>query len=61
MKFFTTDSDVAAQSSPQTQMAVVMAGTNKPYYQGTVDPAVKARRRAANKVARKSRRANRAN
>lgn len=40
-------------------VAVLMALQGKHVYQGTVAPAEKARRRAANRVARKSRRANR--
>jgi hypothetical protein len=43
-------------------MNIVLLGLNatgKHVYGGTVPPAVVARRRAANKVARKSRRANR--
>lgn len=43
--------------SPQAQMAIALGG--KQVYGGTVDPAVKAKRRAKNKAARKARRATR--
>lgn len=59
MKFFATDADTAKIASPQTQMAAAMARLNRPFYEGTVPAATKASRRAANKVARKSRRINR--
>jgi len=41
------------------QLAVMDALATKHVYAGTVDPAVKAKRRARNKVARASRRVNR--
>lgn len=40
-------------------LTILLALQEKHIYSGTVAPAEKARRRAANKVARKSRRANR--
>ena len=54
-----TDEDRAKIASGQTQMAMAMARLDRPFYEGTVDPAVKAQRRAANKVARRSRAVNR--
>ena len=42
-----------------TGMLVALADTGKHVYAGTVDPAVKAKRRAKNKAARKARRATR--
>lgn len=38
-----------------TGMLVAMANLRKPMYEGTVDPAVTARRRAQNKAARRAR------
>lgn len=52
-----SDQDVAQQWSPQSQMAVALAG--KQTYEGTVPAHVKARRRAKNKAARRARRVNR--
>jgi hypothetical protein len=43
----------------QQTMLLALMKTGKHIYQGTVDPAVVAKRRAKNKVARKSRKANR--
>lgn len=52
-----TDEQAAKVTSPSTQMAVAMAATGKPFYEGTVPAATKARRRAKNKAARRARRA----
>jgi hypothetical protein len=47
--------------STATSMSPILYGLQrKPIYQGTVPPAVTAKRRARNKAARKSRRINRA-
>lgn len=43
----------------ESQAAILMALQHKPIYQGTTTKKAKARRRAANKVARASRRKNR--
>lgn len=43
----------------ESQAAILMALQHKPIYQGTATKKAKARRRAANKVARASRRKNR--
>lgn len=40
-------------------MALAFSRLGKPFYEGTVPPHVKARRRAANKAARRARRAGR--
>jgi hypothetical protein len=50
---------VKSTITPAGQMAIAMAAIGKPFYQGTVPVHVKARRRAANKAARKARRAGR--
>lgn len=42
--------------SPQTRMLMALNSLGKPMYQGTVSAAVKAKRRAGNKAARKARR-----
>jgi hypothetical protein len=47
-----------SQHSPY-QLAILRGLQSKHVYQGTVAPAEKARRRAANRVARRSRRTNR--
>ncbi len=52
-----SEEDVARQWSPQSQMAIALAG--KPTYEGTVPAHVKAQRRAKNKAARRARRVNR--
>lgn len=49
--------DVAKATSTDTQMLLALAATRKHVYEGTVPPAVIARRRAANKRARITRRA----
>lgn len=52
--------DESKNEAPQSyKWAILVALQGKNIYLGTVAPAEKARRRAANKVARKSRRANR--
>lgn len=51
--------EIAKASSPSTKMALALAATGKQVYTGTVSAATKAKRRAKNKVARASRRANR--
>lgn len=48
--------DIAKASSPSTKMALALAATGRKVYEGTVPAAVIARRRAANKRARKARR-----
>lgn len=48
--------DAPELESPQSRMLIALNATGKPMYQGTVSPALKARRRAANKRARKARR-----
>ena len=55
-----TPADKAKVSSASTQMAVALAATGKPFYEGTADPAVVRRRRATNKRARAARRVQRA-
>lgn len=52
-----TDEQRAKANSPQVQMAVAMNILGKPFYEGTVSPATKAKRRARTKAARKARRA----
>lgn len=42
--------------TPQTRMLLALNAKGKPMYQGTVPAAVKAKRRAGNKAARKARR-----
>lgn len=54
-----TPDDIAKATSPSTKMALALAATGRKVYEGTVDPAVVARRRAKNKAARKARRAHR--
>jgi hypothetical protein len=54
-----TEADDLKVSSASTQMAVVMAVLGKPFYEGTVSPAVVAQRRTKNKAARVARRAGR--
>lgn len=52
----------AAKTPQQSDYGVAILlelNRSKHIYEGTVDPAVKARRRAANRVARQSRRINR--
>lgn len=49
--------DIAKADSPSTKMLLALSATGKHVYQGTVPAAVKARRRAKNKVARRARRA----
>jgi hypothetical protein len=53
-----TDEEFAAAEAnrPTTQMLLAISATGKHLYQGTVPAHVKARRRAANKVARRARR-----
>ena len=51
--------DIARAGSPSTKMALALAATGKHVYEGTVPAAVKARRRAKNKVARRARRVRR--
>jgi len=53
-----TPEDVDRVTQP-TRMLLAIAATGKHLYEGTVPAAVKARRRAANKTARKARRATR--
>lgn len=53
------EDEAAKANSPGTLMAIALAATSKPIYANTVPPAVKARRRAANKRARIARRAGR--
>jgi hypothetical protein len=50
---------VNATEPTQFQKLVLAGLQSKPVYEGTVDPAVKAERRRANRVARKSRKINR--
>lgn len=52
-----TDEERAKAYSPQVQMGVALNLLGKPFYEGTVAPATKAKRRARNKAARKARRA----
>ena len=54
-----TDEDRDKVTSPGTKMLMAMAALGKPVYPGTVSEATKAKRRAKNKVARASRKANR--
>lgn len=54
-----TADDVRQATSPSTKMALALAATGRPVYEGTVPGSVVARRRARNKAARKARRANR--
>lgn len=49
--------DIARASSPSTKMALALAATGKPVYEGTVPATVVAHRRAKNKAARIARRA----
>lgn len=51
--------DIAKASSPGTKMLLALAATGKHVYGGTVPAAVKARRRAASKAARRARRSGR--
>jgi len=51
--------EIAHANRPSTQMLLAMGALGKPIYEGTVDPVVKARRRATNKRARHARRASR--
>lgn len=51
--------DIEIAERPSTRMLLALADTGKHLYQGTVPGHVKAKRRARNKVARASRRANR--
>ncbi|GAB3863291.1 hypothetical protein GCM10028801_30570 [Nocardioides maradonensis] len=51
--------DIAIAERPSTRMLLAIADTGKHLYQGTVPAHVKAKRRARNKVARLSRKANR--
>jgi len=53
-----TPEDVDRVAQP-TRMLLAIAATGKHMYEGTAPPAVKARRRAANKAARKARRVTR--
>lgn len=55
----TTDEERDHASRASTQMLAAIAATGRHLYQGTVDPATKARRRAKNKAARRARRASR--
>ncbi len=63
MREITEQPEAAKASVPRTitsyQRAILWALQFKPMYQGTVAPAEKARRRAAGRVARQSRRVNR--
>lgn len=52
-----TPADVREAKRASTKMLLAISATGKHLYQGTVPAHVKARRRAANKVARKARRA----
>ncbi len=54
-----TEVDDAKVNAPSTLMAVAMAHLSKPFYEGTVPPAVVAQRRVKNKAARIARRAGR--
>lgn len=47
------------QITPAAQMAIAIADTGKPFYEGTVPAATIARRRAKNRAARKARRIHR--
>lgn len=51
--------DDDAELKPSTRMLLAMSRLGKPVYGGTVPAPVVARRRAANKAARKARRASR--
>lgn len=55
VKSWFTTSDREKVTSPQTQMAVALARSGKPTYEGTVAGVVTARRRARNKRARQAR------
>lgn len=55
VKSWITDADREKATSPQTQMAVALARSGKPTYEGTVPAAVVDRRRATNKRARRAR------
>lgn len=59
MRFLTTQSDLDKVNSAKTQMALAFARLGRPFYEGTVPASTIAKRRAANRVARRSRRANR--
>lgn len=52
-----TPEEIRHANRPSTQMALALAAKGGHTYEGTVDPAVKARRRAKNRAARKARRA----
>jgi hypothetical protein len=49
--------DIRKADSQSTKMALALAAMGKHVYEGTVSPAVKARRRRRNKAARLARRA----
>lgn len=54
-----TPEDIAHAERPSTQMLLAIGRLGKHLYQGTVDPATKAKRRARNKAARAARRVHR--
>lgn len=54
-----SEEDRAKFTSPQTQMAVALARTGKPFYEGTVFGAEKAKRRARGKRQRLARKQHR--